>query len=69
MDLSHAGEFHSLSYHRPHPGIQSCDQVNSLIWHLPQPYSLTVLIAASLGLRVEEIIPLQWETLTRMHEP
>ena len=36
-------------------------QVNKLIAALPQPYSLMVLVAASLGLRVEEVIPLQWE--------
>ena len=38
----------------------SIEQVNRLIAALPHPADLMVLIAASLGLRVEEIIPLEW---------
>lgn len=41
--------------------IATIPQVNQLIAALPQPYSLMVLVTASLGLRVEEVIPLQWE--------
>ncbi len=41
--------------------IITIEQVNQLIEALPMPYSLMVLVSASLGLRVEEVIPLQWE--------
>lgn len=41
--------------------IVSVQQVNRLIAALPQPYSLMVMVAASLGLRVEEVLPLKWE--------
>ncbi|MFC6644863.1 tyrosine-type recombinase/integrase [Granulicella cerasi] len=34
--------------------------VNKLIAAMQQPYSLMVYVAASLGLRVEEVLPLQW---------
>jgi integrase len=40
--------------------LLTAEQVNKLIAALPMPYSLMVLVGASLGLRVEEIIPLQW---------
>jgi integrase len=36
-------------------------QVVALIAGLEEPYSVMVLIAASLGLRVEEIVALQWD--------
>jgi integrase len=37
------------------------EQVSKLIVALPEPYSVMVLIAACLGLRIEEIGALQWE--------
>lgn len=42
------------------PTILSVEQVNALIAVLPEPYSLMVLTAASLGLRCEEVVALQW---------
>ncbi len=41
--------------------LVTISQVNKLVAALPQPYSLMVLVAASLGLRVEEVLPLKWE--------
>jgi integrase len=38
-------------------------QVNALVAALPQPYSLMVLVAASLGLRAEEVVAIQWQDL------
>jgi integrase len=40
--------------------LVTISQVNRLVAALPQPYNLMVLVAASLGLRVEEVLPLKW---------
>ncbi len=43
------------------PEILTVDQVNKLFAELRYPYSAMVLIAAVLGLRVSEVVALQWE--------
>lgn len=40
--------------------ILTVAQVNALIAELPEPYATMVLIAAGLGLRVEEVVALKW---------
>jgi integrase len=37
------------------------EQVAALVTSLEEPYNLMVLVAASLGLRVEEVVALQWD--------
>ena len=41
--------------------LLSPEQVAALITALEEPYNLMVLVAASLGLRVEEVVALQWD--------
>lgn len=43
------------------PEILTVDQVNKLFAQLGYPYNVMVLIAAVLGLRVSEVVALQWE--------
>ncbi len=42
------------------PRILTADEIRSLLAELPEPYRTMVLVAVSLGLRVSEIIGLQW---------
>jgi integrase len=42
------------------PIISPIEHVNALIAALDEPYDLMVLVAATLGLRVSEVVALQW---------
>lgn len=42
------------------PRILTADEIRSLLAELPEPYRTMVLVAVCLGLRVSEIIGLQW---------
>lgn len=47
------------------PVLLTIEQVNTLIAALPRPYDHMVLVAASMGLRVEEVVALQWSDFDR----
>ena len=47
------------------PILLTIKQVNALIAALPEPYNLMVLVAAAIGLRVEEVVALQWRDFDR----
>src|SRR4051812_49155398 len=49
------------SLHQKKKALLTQGQVNQLIERLPHPYNLMVLLAAGLGLRVSEVLALQWE--------
>jgi len=42
------------------PRVLSVEEVNALIAKLPEPYRTMVMVAACLGLRVSEVVGLQW---------
>ena len=45
------------------PRVLAPEEVQRLIYQLKQPYRTMVLIASALGLRVSEIVALQWGRL------
>jgi integrase len=47
------------------PILLTIEQVNALIGELTEPYNLMVLVAAAIGLRVEEVVALQWGDFDR----
>lgn len=47
------------------PILLTFEEVNALIAALPEPYNLMVLVAAAVGLRVEEVVALQWRDFDR----
>jgi integrase len=53
-------EIRGVSKRRKTPFILTVDQYHAVVEHLPEPYKQMVQVAMCLGLRVSEVLALQW---------